>query len=317
MDFLPEIINEALENEEEGQNWRQDKLHVSSDLLGCTRRACLEMSEFADKAETDLYGKIRRKIGRGMHSFVGRYLKERYDVKTEVDVSRGLPEGWAGTADFIVKDAASGEIAVYDLKVVSSSAKYYSDIAAQYYQVTNKQSSQLPLEDHKWQVSSYCYALKKMGIPATRAFVCYLFIDNYFHFGTKYQYRPTEYEVDLVSDEDLEKRFKEVSGRVERWKKTSVLPDYLEPEQKLKAIPNWRKPEKYVLEQRIDWRCKACPFYPRFCHPNQFEGKVGQFEFDYSTGSYVYTDLSGGEANPLVFPPGVEKDRVKGLPKNI
>ena len=311
MEFLPTVISKALEAEKTN-NWRQDKLHVSSDLQGCVKKACLEMSEISNDIDRDQYQDIRMKIGTGMHNFIGRYLRENYDVQVEKEVTEGLPEGWMGTADYVITEESSGEVAVYDLKVVSSSLKYFSDMNNEFAQ-TSSSSSKLPLKEHIWQVSSYVYALRKMGINATRGFICYLFIDNYYHYGQKFNYNPAEYEVDLVPVDELSKKFKEVTAEVELWKQTSQLPPDLEPEQKLKAKPSWKKPERIIVEQRMNWKCKGCPFYPRNCQPNPFEGVVGEFRYDPTDNTYYYLDKCEGAAKPLIFPPGVAKENIKNI----
>src|SRR5690606_10390471 len=94
---------------------------------------------------------------------------------------------------------------------------------------------------------------------------CYWFIDNYHHFGTKNQYEPQEYEVELIEGEELETRMEEVSKKVENWKITHNLPERIPPTQKLK-VDNIKRPAKCTLIQSMNWKCKACPFFTE-CKP--------------------------------------------------
>jgi hypothetical protein len=78
----------------------------------------------------------------------------------EVKLDPWLPEGWSGTADWITWDATRRGFVLGDLKTIKPEGMAW--IARD--GIKN---------EHLWQVSSYWYALERMGIPLVQGFVVY------------------------------------------------------------------------------------------------------------------------------------------------
>lgn len=303
--FMEDSIATFLEKRREKQEkaWRKGKLHVSSDISGCLRKTCFELADVEKKQEeSSLYLSSRQLIGQGLHNWLGKNLKNNYSIKQEVNLSEGLPNQWDGTADFLV-EGDNGKWALFDLKITSSARRYYDLKKHERYDYTTDKNSGLPDIEHVWQVSAYKMALEKMGYEIAYVGVVYWFIDQYHHFGQKHFFDPLEIEVDCFSEKEVNKKLQDISSKIDKWKKTEVLPDYMDPIQKIIAKPSWKNPKKYELHQQIHWKEKACPYYNRHCFPPHFEGKIGEWSLNNQSGQWDYTTFQ--KIEPLIYPPGV------------
>jgi hypothetical protein len=81
---------------------------------------------------------------------------------TEVKLDRWLPEGWSGTADWILWSAEHEAFVLVDLKTMKSEGIRFIESGGM-------------KEEHRWQASSYWHALYRMGLPLLDKFhVLYL-----------------------------------------------------------------------------------------------------------------------------------------------
>lgn len=78
----------------------------------------------------------------------------------EVRLDNWLPEGWSGTADWIAWSDEYRGFVLGDLKTIKGEG-----IKHLHYKGVK--------EEHLWQLSSYWYALEKMGLPLVKGFCVY------------------------------------------------------------------------------------------------------------------------------------------------
>lgn len=303
---LPELLHELLEKE--GGSWDKTSLHPSMDLQGCLRRTCLDYAK-AEKRPDTFTDLTRKRIGRELHRWLQWVLeKNDYEVEKEVKVHEGLPDGWRGSADILLRARKAEETWLIDLKTVSSVSLYMADVTSGRVQLSNKSSS-WPSEDYVWQLSAYYHALKKMGHEVDRAMLLFWPVDTYYdRQGRKHSMAPRQAEIDPIPEEEVWAKMDEVSKAVDQWKGTWEktgspenydLPSYMEPEQKLIPKPSAKRVEYYEVHQKLDWRCRYCPFFQVSCQPPYSDEKVG--EYRYEEGVWVfYPEYAGAE--PLIRP---------------
>ena len=299
-----DLLNEVLKE----NSWDKENLHPSVDLQGCLRRTCLDFAG-AEQRTTSSTEEIRKVLGRQFHRWLQwRLEKMDLEVENEVKVKEGLPEGWSGSADTLLKVRSTGETWLLDYKTVSSVQLYMADLNAGRKTLSNKDNS-FPSESYVWQLSAYFHALNRMGREVDRAMLIYVPIDTYYdRGGRKHQFEPRQIEIDPIPEDEVFSRMDLVSEVVGKWKKTWKetgkavnydLPEHIEPEQKLIPKPSWKNPQRYELHQKLDWRCRYCPFFQTSCHPPVDDEKLG--EFHYEEGEWVYKpDIAG--IDPLIKP---------------
>jgi hypothetical protein len=78
-------------------------------------------------------------------------------VLTEIDCTKGFPEGWSGTADWLIWSPEWRAFVLGDLKTIKGAGLPY----------VIRDGAKV---GHIWQVSSYWYALRNMGFPLVEGF---------------------------------------------------------------------------------------------------------------------------------------------------
>lgn len=137
-------------------------LHPSGDLMGSLRHAQLTAAG-APTIESPIAGQMPLLIGTEIHKWLGAAFEaEGIPILREVKLAQWLPEGWSGTADFVVYDPSKDAWVLADLKTSKGeSYKFIRDGGAK--------------DEHIWQVSAYWHALVEMGLPMVNQFaVIYL-----------------------------------------------------------------------------------------------------------------------------------------------
>lgn len=157
-DLMPLDITGALRNALAGDAREPDhKLHASSHLTAPLRHVQLELSGAAEKPRS-IADEITLMTGTQWHSYLNRLLFDlRLPVMMEVKLDAYMPEGWSGTADWIIWNPEYQAFLLSDLKtirgaglpwIISGGAK----------------------EAHMFQLSAYFWALKRMGLPLVDQF---------------------------------------------------------------------------------------------------------------------------------------------------
>lgn len=140
-------------------------LHASSDLVGSLRHSMLHAAG-APRIESELISDVVLQTGTFWHRFFGEALvKEGIPFMQEVNVTPWLPEGWAGTADWIFWHPKYEAFILGDLKTTKGEAfRFIRDEGAKL--------------EHTWQLSAYWYALEKMGLPLIKGVAVYYLPKN-------------------------------------------------------------------------------------------------------------------------------------------
>lgn len=277
------------------------KLHCSGDLIGSLRHAQLKAAG-APTLESELASDTRLRIGTMVHSDFEKIFRGQ-PVMLEVKLDRWMPEGWSGTADWVVWDAERRCFVLGDLKTIKPEGMAY----------INRDGMK---EAHVWQASAYWWALRRMGVPLLNGFCVY--------------YLPTQPLAprDVRDGQQVQPSLQEgtplpqevVEGRmVERWAATKAYLDSLpmiahvhshtaRPEQFVTdaLAPVQERELKLTLNKQAkravinlswvpNWSTTYCDFPDELCDCSQ-QGvtKIGHFDRD-ENGELVYVPRSGQE----------------------
>jgi hypothetical protein len=126
------------------------KLHPSSHLTGSMRHVMLDLAG-APQIEREIAADVNLAVGTAIHSLFESTLRGK-PVMLEVKLDQWMPEGWSGTADWIVWDPERRLFILGDLKTAKPGG-------------VQRVISHGAKESHIWQVSSYWWALARMGLP--------------------------------------------------------------------------------------------------------------------------------------------------------
>jgi hypothetical protein len=151
----------------EGDKRKKDNLlHCSSHLTAPLRHVQLEMAGAPTVGES-LASTVRMKTGTLWHTWFADSLRAKgVPGMFEVKLDQWLPEGWTGTADWIIWDNEYQAFRLMDLKTTKGGGIPW----------IHRDGAK---EDHLWQLSAYWHALAKMGIPLVEEFgVFYLPMDD-------------------------------------------------------------------------------------------------------------------------------------------
>lgn len=241
------------------------KLHPSGDLIGSLRHSQLRAAG-APTVETDIVSDTRLMTGTLWHTwFEGIF--DRLPVMTEVKLDRWLPRGWSGTADWLIWSDKYRAFILGDLKTTKGEALPFIERDG-------------IKQEHLWQLSSYWYAARAMGIPLVDAFCVFYLPMN--ATGTA---APLLLEAAPL-DEAL------VLGTMEsRWHATETylgalppdllstagLPnaekfinEYLAPVQERVQVLRYNKPQGvYDVKLAPHWSAQFCPYPSELCNCNE------------------------------------------------
>jgi hypothetical protein len=253
-------------------------LHASSDLTGSLRHTQLRAVGAPTKGRP-VAQDIRLMHGTLWHEWWHKTLIQAgVPFFHELNLTKYMPEGWSGTADWVFWHPDYRAFMLGDLKTAKGEAIYW---------INNRGAK----DEHIWQLSAYFYALVNMGLPMVKGF------------GVMYWPMNDTNDKDLVLPtlQDCEPYPEDVVfGRmVERWLATkrykdSIIPGYptdgpeqwltdlLAPEQDRIQQIIWSKPAQvFNLTLVPHWSARFCDFGPPLCDcGTRGVTKIGHYTLD-------------------------------------
>lgn len=273
-------------------------LHCSGDLVGSLRHAQLRAAG-APTIDSELISDVRLRTGTMWHEYVAHSLQRRgLPFMAEINLTPWLPEGWAGTADWLFFDPERQRFVLGDLKTSKGEAMEW----------IKRDGIK---EAHHWQLSAYWYALKRMGIPRLLKGIAVLYLPM--NNVPRLEVEPIIIEADplpagMVADRMMlrwsrtKKYLDEIAGRraggpntLEGWVVDSLAPA-MEREQK--AFWN---PRQKVWDVKLSphWSTRYCPFPNELCDcSEQGYNKIGHFALNMDN-SVLYHPRKGYEDTEL------------------
>lgn len=166
---LPEMIRAGLD----AQAKQPDGLLHASSLLEPLRHSQLRAAN-APERPRPFTNEVTLMTGTLWHSWLERLLTGNLSINvsegegssnrslspttlTEVRCTDGMPDGWSGTADWLIWSPADRAFVLGDLKTIRGAGLPY----------VLRDGAKI---GHIWQVSSYWYALRNMGFPLVEGF---------------------------------------------------------------------------------------------------------------------------------------------------
>src|SRR6266705_1570842 len=144
---LVELLKQELHR---GQRPPDGLLHASGDLVGPLRHSQLKLAG-APYKETPLAQQIRLETGTMWHKRMhDAIVATGTPFMQEVTLNQWLPEGWGGTADWLLWDDDYPGYRLRDLKTIKPEGLRWVLNGAK--------------EEHIWQASAYWHALDAAGI---------------------------------------------------------------------------------------------------------------------------------------------------------
>jgi len=284
-------------------------LHPSGDLIGSLRHAQLRAAG-APTVASEIVSDVRMMTGTMWHSFFeATFRRAKLPVMTEVKLDRWLPEGWSGTADWLMWSDEYKAFVLGDLKTIKGEGMPYVERDG-------------IKDEHLWQLSAYWYAAEAMGIPLVKAFVVLYLPQNV----------PTDANVSpLIAEGRPLDRELVLGTMVDRWNQTKAylkvveaakarfmsqtpvhpgealnayLNKYLAPEQERVQILRWNgKQGVYDVKLAPHWSTAYCPYPSGLCAcSEQGTNKIGH---------YTMEDDQGGCLAPVHYVPREEFKDIK------
>lgn len=271
-------------------------LHPSGDLIGPLRHTMLRAAG-APTIENHLISEVRLATGTAWHHRFENVLRGLPGM-FEVNLTKWLPEGWSGTADWLLWDDAYKAFVLHDLKTIKGDGLKYILYEG-------------PKEEHRWQLSAYWHALVKMGLPLLDIFkIYYLPMDVP---SDKPDIEPMLCEVEPIEhgviNDVMEFRweatqtyldslpFKTVAqvnmAQLEDWV-TDKLAD--EPE-RVQGVRYNKLANQYDVKLLPHWTTRYCPFPDELCScRHQKTEKIGHYLYDWAKESFYYVPRKGYQA---------------------
>lgn len=262
-----------------GQRPPDGLLHASGDLVGPLRHSQLKLAG-APYTENSIASQIRLETGTMWHNRLhAMIVGTGVPFMQEVKVNPWLPEGWGGTADWMIWDFDYEAFILRDLKTIKAEGLRWVLNGAK--------------EEHIWQVSAYWWALDEAGFPLRdHAEVMYMPMNDTMD---DVLIEPVLVEVDIL-DKDL------VWGVMEdRWAATQqylwsieagphdllqnpgyYVTDALAPVMERDQKVNWNgKQDVWDVKLVPHWSALFCPFDDELCDcGSQGITKIGHFTLE-------------------------------------
>ena len=272
--MFPIDLNEIVR--EEVRAWHRPPdglLHCSSDIVGSLRHAMLTAAG-APRKEQTFVRQVATIIGDSLHKSFEKWLTQRHiPFMHEVSVTPWLPEGWSGTADWVIWSPKAQAFVLGDLKTAKGEAFRWL------------QSDGAKIE-HIYQLSAYWYALEKMGLPLVSGiWIYYLPKNEVMGEATE----PILFETDVLPRKEvysiMESRWELTKAYLESVKENALefnrnwsawgpmdmghdgyLTDELAPVQDRVQKMWWsKKTETWDVKLVPHWSAAYCPFTPELC----------------------------------------------------
>lgn len=244
--------------------WGSDGLLHASELADPLRHVQLRMAG-APRLPKTFAELVVLETGKMWHKRLAQaWERKRVSFLAEVPMQDGLPDGWGGSADFLVWDPKRRGFVLYDLKTTKSTGLQY----------VHRDGAKT---EHIWQTSCYWWALKRMGYPVlNRIGIIYLPKDEDYSIEGGVQpvmavVKPLDYprieqrmlETKAVVDAYLDGLpFGHAGGMWETYGDflTPELADPMPREQKL-----YKNKELWEVKLVPHWTSMFCPFEDDLC----------------------------------------------------
>jgi hypothetical protein len=203
----------------------------------------------------------------------------------EVDMTPWLPEGWAGTLDWLLFDPGKEAWVLGDIKTVAGSAIEW-----------RKQDGMS--EQHWLQLSAYFHAARRMGLRLVNQLnVIYMPYDNTGDDAEPYISTDTP-----ASEEEMVALMNDIRERCQEFVNNAYDPDLLAPQLEREQKVFWDgKRNMFTLKLVPHWLTKFCDFGSECGCSEQGETKIG--EFSWEEGELLYTPRKGfDDIEPTTFP---------------
>lgn len=304
-------------------------LHPSGDLIGSLRHAQLRAAG-APTVASEVVSDIRLMTGTMWHTFFESVFRvNKLPVMTEVKLDRWLPEGWSGTADWLMWSDEYRAFVLGDLKTAKGEGMSFVERDG-------------IKDEHLWQLSAYWYAVEAMGLPLVKAFnVLYLPMNatsdskvtpllaegrplprEEVMFQMTERWRLTKAYLKQVSHDGhtmLNRAGAEWHGQ--SFPLNAYLNDLLAPEQERVQILRWNGKQKvYDVKLAPHWSTAYCPYPNELCAcSEQGTNKIGSFQYLHHPegDQVVYCPRAEDEfkdIKPTVTPPSLKtfKEKLSG-----
>lgn len=285
-------------------------LHPSGDLIGPLRHTQLRAAG-APTIENNLISDVRMMTGTAWHSTFENVLRGTPGM-FEVKLDKWLPEGWSGTADWVLWDDEYKAFVLHDLKTMKGDGiKYviYDGVK----------------EEHRWQGSAYWHALVKMGIPMLDVFrMYYLPMDVP---SDNPDIEPVMIEVAPIKSEVINEvmTFRWESTQTylgsltatypgEEWVEEDWVTDYLADESdRVQGLRYNKLKNEYDVKLLPHWTTRYCPYPDKLCQcRHQKTEKIGHYEWDFAQDVFRYVPRKGYQAiQPTVELSSRDKKKLK------
>jgi hypothetical protein len=290
-------LNEILRDElRSGDRPEDGMMHPSGDIVGPLRHTMLRMAGAPEKPDT-IASQIRLETGTMWHARIGRMLEKRgIPVMREISATRGLPEGWAGTADLMFWSEEDRGFVLCDVKTMKGEG------------LTWIERDGIKTE-HYHQLSAYWNAFAALGYPmVNRALVWYIPMnEDYKVEGGVQPLIPEVVPMAANGPEELWPRMN--SRRMDVDEYLAAVPfdeypldDFYINEYLAEPMPREQKlfkdKDKWNLTLMPHWTAMFCPYSDDLCNCGGNEGdakstKIGHFEAQ--GGVWMYVPRTGYE----------------------
>jgi hypothetical protein len=252
-------------------------LHPSTDLIDL-RHAQLRFAGFPE-AEKSTASMVRLETGTMWHNRLHDRLRHLgIPYMAEVKLDPWLPEGWAGTADWLILDPTKSAFVLADIKTTTGQGVGY--------RATEGMS-----ESHWLQASAYWHAANRMGLPMVeKVIVFYLPLDD-------------SGSTELLVSEDVPAEASEMDEMMDEIREECIqfangdqLPDDLAPPIERVQKVNWNNATKvFDLKLHPHWLTRYCPFGDVCGCGDQPTTKIGHYYWDVLEEKLVYVPRKGWE----------------------
>lgn len=273
MSLLPvDVIGALHESLRANRRPEDGLLHCSNDLLGSLRHAQLRIAG-APTIASELTSDIILKTGTMWHEYVGEILVQRgVPVVRELSVTPWLPEGWAGTADYLFFDPEYQAWVLADLKTQKGESFFYLE----------KDGAKA---EHIWQLSAYYHALVAAGFEIVEGFSIIYLPKN--DTATRDGVEPYVADcmplpADVIKERMVERwdaLIEYMANRDPECSDGDYITDYLSPPMERVQSYWWNAKQKvFDVKLRPHWSAEFCPYPDDLCDCNtQGINKIGHY----------------------------------------
>lgn len=289
-EFLPldltSVIQEGLSKSKRAPD---GLLHCSTDLCSPLRHVQLRAAGAPEK-ETDITVQIILETGTLWHKRIAQLLVDSgAPFMQEVSVTPWLPEGWAGTADWLFWHPDYSAFVLGDLKTIAGEGIAVVERGGIKY-------------EHHHQLSAYWHALVSAGFPMLDSLCVMYFPKNR---AKNYDTRPLVIEATPLSGEYMGElmvtRYAAVQdflGAFRDSQDPNPGDDYLWDAEALEGLPIdapqdrvltlvWSR-DHYDVKLVPHWTAKFCPYEDDLCDcSSQGETKVGEYKRDEAEPDHI------------------------------